>query len=166
MAEASSNLSRFDGIRYGSREKASNLDTTYTQSRSKGFGPEVKRRIITGTYILSSGYYDAYYSKALKVRRLIKEEYNKLFSKLDCIFIPTTSSPSFRLKANLDDPMKMYLSDMFTVPFNLIGSPALNIPGGKTKKNLPIGFQIVGDSFKEETLFRFAHSLERARLFK
>ena len=91
---------------------------------------------------------------------------NKLFSKLDCIFIPTTSSPSFRLKANLDDPMKMYLSDMFTVPFNLIGSPALNIPGGKTKKNLPIGFQIVGDSFKEETLFRFAHSLERARLFK
>jgi aspartyl-tRNA(Asn)/glutamyl-tRNA(Gln) amidotransferase subunit A len=166
MAEASSNLSRFDGIRYGSREKASNLDTTYIQSRSRGFGPEVKRRIITGTYILSSGYYDAYYSKALKVRRLIKEEYNKLFSKLDCIFIPTTSSPSFHLKANLDNPMKMYLSDMFTVPFNLIGSPALNIPGGKTKKNLPIGFQIVGDSFKEETLFRFAHSLERARLFK
>ena len=100
------------------------------------------------------------------LRRLIKEEYNKLFSKLDCIFIPTTSSPSFHLKANLDDPMKMYLSDMFTVPFNLIGSPALNIPGGKTKKDLPIGFQIVGDSFKEETLFRFAHSLERARLFK
>ena len=100
MAEASSNLSRFDGIRYGSREKASNLDTTYTQSRSKGFGPEVKRRIITGTYILSSGYYDAYYSKALKVRRLIKEEYNKLFSKLDCIFIPTTSSPSFYLNVS------------------------------------------------------------------
>ena len=166
MAEASSNLSRFDGIRYGSREKASNLDTTYTQSRSKGFGPEVKRRIITGTYILSSGYYDAYYSKALKVRRLIKEEYNKLFSKLDCIFIPTTASPSFHLKANLDDPMKMYLSDMFTVPVNLIGSPSLNIPGGETKKNLPIGFQIVGDSFKEETLFRFAHSLERAKLFE
>ena len=166
MAEASSNLSRFDGIRYGSREKASNLDTTYTQSRSKGFGPEVKRRIITGTYILSSGYYDAYYSKALKVRRLIKEEYNKLFSKLDCMFIPTTASPSFHLKANLDDPMKMYLSDMFTVPVNLIGSPSLNIPGGETKKNLPIGFQIVGDSFKEETLFRFAHSLERAKLFE
>ena len=166
MAEASSNLSRFDGIRYGSREKASNLDTTYIQSRSKGFGPEVKRRIITGTYILSSGYYDAYYSKALKVRRLIKEEYNKLFSKLDCMFIPTTASPSFHLKANLDDPMKMYLSDMFTVPVNLIGSPSLNIPGGETKKNLPIGFQIVGHSFKEETLFRFAHSLERAKLFE
>ena len=153
MAEASSNLSRFDGIRYGSREKASNLDTTYTQSRSKGFGPEVKRRIITGTYILSSGYYDAYYSKALKVRRLIKEEYNKLFSKLDCMFIPTTASPSFHLKANLDDPMKMYLSDMFTVPVNLIGSPSLNIPGGETKKNLPNGFQIVGDSLKRKLCF-------------
>jgi len=166
MAEASSNLSRFDGIRYGSREKSTNLDETYIKSRSKGFGPEVKRRIMTGTYILSSGYYDAYYSKALKVRRLIKNEYNKLFSKLDCLFIPTTANPAFYLNNRIDDPMKMYLSDIFTVPYNLIGSPSLNIPGGTTKKGLPIGFQVIGDSFKEETLFHFAHSLSKAKLFE
>ena len=166
MAEASSNLSRFDGIRYGSREKSDNLDDTYIKSRSKGFGPEVKRRIMTGTYILSSGYYDAYYSKALKVRRLIKNEYNKLFSKLDCLFIPTTANPPFYLNNRLDDPKKMYLSDRFTVPCNLIGSPSLNIPGGLTKEGLPIGFQVLGDSFKEETLFRFAHSLSKAKLFE
>ncbi len=166
MAEASSNLSRFDGIRYGSREKSSNLDETYIKSRSKGFSSEVKRRIMTGTYILSSGYYDAYYSKALKVRRLIKNEYNKLFSKLDCLFIPTTANPPFLLNNRLDDPIKMYLSDRFTVPCNLIGSPSLNIPGGSTKEGLPIGFQILGDSFKEETLFHFAHSLSKAKLFE
>ncbi len=166
MAEASSNLSRFDGIRYGSREKSTNLDDTYVKSRSKGFGAEVKRRIMTGTYILSSGYYDAYYSKALKVRRLIKDKYNKIFSELDCLFIPTTANPPFYLNNRLDDPMKMYLSDTFTVPSNLIGSPSLNIPGGTTKEGLPIGFQIVGDSFKEETLFHFAHSLSKAKLFK
>ncbi len=166
MAEASSNLSRFDGIRYGSREESTNLDDTYIKSRSKGFGPEVKRRIMTGTYILSSGYYDAYYSKALKVRRLIKNEYNKLFSKLDCLFIPTTAKPAFNLNDNLDDPMDMYLSDLFTVTYNLIGSPSLNIPGGKTKEGLPVGFQIVGDSFQEETLFHFAHSLSKAKLFE
>ncbi len=166
MAEASSNLARFDGIRYGSREKSSNLDETYIKSRSKGFGVEVKRRIMTGTYILSSGYYDAYYSKALKVRRLIKNEYNKLFSKLDCLFIPTTANPPFLLNNRLDDPMKMYLSDRFTVPCNLIGSPSISVPGGVTKDGLPIGFQIIGDSFKEETLFHFAHSLSKAELFK
>jgi len=166
MAEASSNLSRFDGIRYGAREKSTNLDDTYIKSRSNGFGAEVKRRIMTGTYILSSGYYDAYYSKALKVRRLIKDEYNKLFSKLDCLFIPTTANPPFCLNNRLDDPIKMYLSDRFTVPCNLIGSPSLSIPGGTTKEGLPVGFQIVGDSFKEETLFHFAHSLSKAKLFK
>ena len=121
---------------------------------------------MTGTYILSSGYYDAYYSKALKVRRLIKDEYNKLFSKLDCLFIPTTANPPFYLNNRLDDPMKMYLSDRFTVPCNLIGSPSLNIPGGLTKEGLPIGFQVLGDSFKEETLFHFAHSLSKAKLFE
>jgi aspartyl-tRNA(Asn)/glutamyl-tRNA(Gln) amidotransferase subunit A len=166
MAEASSNLSRFDGIRYGKRASSQDLSDTYIKSRSEGFSQEVKRRIMTGTYVLSSGYYDAYYSKALKVRRVIKNEYNKLFSKVDCLFIPTTATIAFPLKNHLDDPIKMYLADIFTVPFNLIGTPSLNIPAGTTKDKLPIGFQIAGNSFKEETLFNFAHSLNKAELFK
>jgi aspartyl-tRNA(Asn)/glutamyl-tRNA(Gln) amidotransferase subunit A len=166
MAEASSNLSRFDGIRYGRRASSQDLSDTYIKSRSEGFSEEVKRRIMTGTYVLSSGYYDAYYSKALKVRRVIKNEYNKLFSKVDCLFIPTTSTPAFPLKNNLDNPIKMYLADIFTVPFNLIGTPSLSVPAGTTKDKLPIGFQIAGNSFKEETLFNFAHSLNKGELFK
>ncbi|MDG1090168.1 MAG: Asp-tRNA(Asn)/Glu-tRNA(Gln) amidotransferase subunit GatA [Candidatus Marinimicrobia bacterium] len=166
MAEASSNLSRFDGVRYGKRATSKDLNELYIESRSRGFSDEVKRRIMTGTYVLSSGYYDAYYSKALKVRRLIKDEYNKLFSKVDCLFIPTTSSTAFPLKNNLDNPIKMYLADIFTVPFNLIGSPSLNIPAGMLKNKLPVGFQIAGNSFKEETLFNFAHSLNKEELFK
>ena len=166
MAEASSNLSRFDGVRYGKRASSKDLHESYIESRSQGFSEEVKRRIMTGTYVLSSGYYDAYYSKALKVRRLIKDEYNKLFSSIDCLFIPTTATTAFPLKNNLDNPIKMYLADIFTVPFNLIGTPSLNIPAGLSKNNLPIGFQIVGNSFKEETLFNFAHSLNKEELFK
>lgn len=166
MAEASSNLSRFDGVRYGKRATSKDLNDLYIESRSQGFSEEVKRRIMTGTYVLSSGYYDAYYSKALKVRRLIKDEYNKLFSKVDCLFIPTTATTAFPLKNNLDNPIKMYLADIFTVPFNLIGTPSLNIPAGMLKNKLPIGFQIAGNSFKEETLFNFAHSLNKEELFK
>ena len=166
MAEASSNLSRFDGVRYGKRATSKDLNELYIESRSRGFSDEVKRRIMTGTYVLSSGYYDAYYSKALKVRRLIKDEYNKLFSKVDCLFIPTTATTAFPLKNNLDNPIKMYLADIFTVPFNLIGTPSLNIPAGMLKNKLPIGFQIAGNSFKEETLFNFAHSLNKEELFK
>ena len=166
MAEASSNLSRFDGVRYGKRASSNDLHESYIKSRSQGFSEEVKRRIMTGTYVLSSGYYDAYYSKALKVRRLIKDEYNKLFSSIDCLFIPTTATTAFPLKNNLDNPIKMYLADIFTVPFNLIGTPSLNIPAGVLKNKLPIGFQIVGNSFKEETLFNFAHSLNKEELFK
>jgi aspartyl-tRNA(Asn)/glutamyl-tRNA(Gln) amidotransferase subunit A len=166
MAEASSNLSRFDGVRYGKRATSKDLNELYIESRSQGFSDEVKRRIMTGTYVLSSGYYDAYYSKALKVRRLIKDEYNKLFSKVDCLFIPTTATTAFPLKNNLDNPIKMYLADIFTVPFNLIGTPSLNIPAGMLKNRLPIGFQIAGNSFKEETLFNFAHSLNKEELFK
>ena len=166
MAEASSNLSRFDGVRYGKRASSNDLHESYIKSRSQGFSEEVKRRIMTGTYVLSSGYYDAYYSKALKVRRLIKDEYNKLFSSIDCLFIPTTATTAFPLKNNLDNPIKMYLADIFTVPFNLIGTPSLNIPAGLSKNKLPIGFQIVGNSFKEETLFNFAHSLNKEELFK
>ena len=166
MAEASSNLSRFDGVRYGKRASSKDLHESYIKSRSQGFSEEVKRRIMTGTYVLSSGYYDAYYSKALKVRRLIKDEYNKLFSSIDCLFIPTTATTAFPLKNNLDNPIKMYLADIFTVPFNLIGTPSLNIPAGVSKNKLPIGFQIAGNSFKEETLFNFAHSLNKEELFK
>lgn len=166
MAEASSNLSRFDGVRYGKRASSKDLHESYIESRSQGFSEEVKRRIMTGTYVLSSGYYDAYYSKALKVRRLIKDEYNKLFSSIDCLFIPTTATTAFPLKNNLDNPIKMYLADIFTVPFNLIGTPSLNIPAGVSKNKLPIGFQIAGNSFKEETLFNFAHSLNKGELFK
>ena len=166
MAEASSNLSRFDGIRYGRRGDSKDLNETYLKSRSEGFSREVKRRIMTGTYVLSSGYYDAYYSKALKVRRLIKNEYNKLFSDIECLFIPTTSTTAFPLKNNLDNPIQMYLADIFTVPFNLIGCPSLNIPAGIIKEKLPIGFQVVGNTFKEETLFNFAHSLNKGELFK
>ena len=166
MAEASSNLSRFDGVRYGKRASSEDLHESYIESRSQGFSEEVKRRIMTGTYVLSSGYYDAYYSKALKVRRLIKDEYNKLFSSIDCLFIPTTATTAFPLKNNLDNPIKMYLADIFTVPFNLIGTPSLNIPAGVSKNKLPIGFQIAGNSFKEETLFNFAHSLNKEELFK
>ena len=166
MAEASSNLSRFDGVRYGKRASSKDLHESYIESRSQGFSEEVKRRIMTGTYVLSSGYYDAYYSKALKVRRLIKDEYNKLFSNIDCLFIPTTATTAFPLKNNLDNPIKMYLADIFTVPFNLIGTPSLNIPAGVSKNKLPIGFQIAGNSFKEETLFNFAHSLNKEELFK
>ena len=166
MAEASSNLSRFDGLRYGRRGDSKELNETYLKSRSEGFSKEVKRRIMTGTYVLSSGYYDAYYSKALKVRRLIKNEYNKLFSDIDCLFIPTTSTTAFPLKNNLDNPIQMYLADIFTVPFNLIGCPSLNIPAGIIKEKLPIGFQVVGNTFKEETLFNFAHSLNKGELFK
>ena len=166
MAEASSNLSRFDGVRYGKRASSEDLHESYIESRSQGFSEEVKRRIMTGTYVLSSGYYDAYYSKALKVRRLIKDEYNKLFSSIDCLFIPTTATTAFPLKNNLDNPIKMYLADIFTVPFNLIGTPSINIPAGVSKNQLPIGFQIAGNSFKEETLFNFAHSLNKEELFK
>ena len=166
MAEASSNLSRFDGVRYGKRASSKDLHESYIESRSQGFSEEVKRRIMTGTYVLSSGYYDAYYSKALKVRRLIKDEYNKLFSSIDCLFIPTTATTAFPLKNNLDNPIKMYLADIFTVPFNLIGTPSLNIPAGVSKNKLPIGFQIAGNSFKEETLFNFAHSLNKEELLK
>ena len=166
MAEASSNLSRFDGLRYGRRGDSKELNETYLKSRSEGFSKEVKRRIMTGTYVLSSGYYDAYYSKALKVRRVIKNGYNKLFSEIDCLFMPTTSTTAFPLKNNLENPMKMYLSDIFTVPFNLVGCPSLNIPAGTTKEKLPIGFQVASNAFKEETLFNFAHSLNKGELFK
>ena len=166
MAEASSNLSRFDGVRYGNRANTKNLSELYIDSRSKGFSDEVKRRIMTGTYVLSSGYYDAYFSKALKVRRLIKNGYSDLFNKCENLIIPTTPDLPFKLKNNLEDPLKMYLSDMFTVPMNLAGIASLNIPAGFSSNNLPIGLQLVSNSFKEETLFSFAHILSEEEIFE
>ena len=166
MAEASSNLSRFDGVRYGRRAKNDNLSELYIKSRNEGFSDEVKRRIMTGTYVLSSGYYDAYFSKALKVRRLIKEGYTNLLSNCNNLLIPSTPDLPFKLNNRLKDPLKMYLADMFTVPINLSGIPSLNIPAGYSSKKLPIGFQIVGNSFKEETLFSFAHLLEKEEIFE
>jgi len=165
MAEASSNLSRFDGVRYGNRANNENLSDLYIKTRSDGFSDEVKRRIMTGTYVLSSGYYDAYFSKALKVRRLIKNSYSDLFNKCENLLIPTTPELPFQLKNNLEDPLKMYLSDIFTVPINLAGIAALNIPAGFSSSNLPIGLQLVSNSFKEETLFSLAHILSEEEIF-
>ena len=166
MAEASSNLSRFDGIRYGNRADSKDLNQLYVESRTNGFSDEVKRRIMTGTYVLSSGYYDAYYSKALKVRRLIKNGYSEIFNKCDNLLIPTTPELPFKLNNNLEEPLKMYLSDMFTVPINLAGIASMNIPAGLSSNMLPIGLQLVSNSFKEETLFSFAHILSEEEIFE
>ena len=165
MAEASSNLSRYDGIRYGNRSSSKDLNQLYVETRSKGFSDEVKRRIMTGTYVLSSGYYDAYFSKALKVRRLIKKSYNQLFKSTDSILLPSSPELPFKIEDRSKDPMKMYLADIFTVTSNLVGNPALNIPCGFSKKELPIGLQIISNSFDEETLFNFAHSLKEGNIF-
>ena len=166
MAEASSNLSRFDGVRYGNRSDSNDLSELYVKTRSKGFSDEVKRRIMTGTYVLSSGYYDAYFSKALKVRRLIRNGYSDIFKNCENLLIPTTSDLPFKLENNLKDPLKMYLSDLFTVPINLAGIPSINVPVGYSSNNLPIGLQIVSNSFKEETLFSLAHILNEEEIFE
>jgi aspartyl-tRNA(Asn)/glutamyl-tRNA(Gln) amidotransferase subunit A len=161
MAEASSNLSRFDGIRYGNRQSDEDLNNLYFESRSLGFLNEVKRRIMSGTFILSSGFYDAYFSKACKVRRLIKNSYDMLFEENDALFIPTTTSVAHDIDRKNSSPVEAYLADIFTVTANLCGIPALNIPAGFSKKeNLPFGLQILSNSFKEETLFSLAHLLK------
>lgn len=161
MAEASSNLSRFDGIRYGNRQGDEDLNNLYFESRSLGFLNEVKRRIMSGTFILSSGFYDAYFSKACKVRRLIKNSYDLLFEENDALFIPTTTSVAHDIDRKNSSPVEAYLADIFTVTANLCGIPALNIPAGFSKKeNLPFGLQILSNSFKEETLFSLAHLLK------
>lgn len=157
-AEASANLARFDGVRYGRRsEKATSLKEVYFKSRSEGFGEEVKRRILLGTYVLSSGYYEAYYLKAQKVRRLIKEDYEKVFQTVDMLLTPTVPDPVFKLGERTDDPIKMYLSDIFTTPANLAGVPAMSVPCGKDKNGLPVGFQLIAPHFREKSLFNFGH---------
>ncbi len=153
-AEASSNLARFDGIRYGKRAKESTtLLDTYVRSRSEGFGPEVKRRIMLGTYVLSIGYYDAYYIRAQKVRRLIKEDFTNAFKTCDALLTPTTPTTAFKLGDKISDPLAMYLNDIFTVSANISGNPAISIPVGLDKEGLPIGAQIITKDFDEMNLF-------------
>jgi len=161
-AEASSNLARYDGVQYGYRaEEYEDLSSMYQKSRSEGFGSEVKRRIMLGTYALSSGYYDAYYLKAQKVRTLIKEDFDKVFSKYDILVTPTSPTPAFKLKEKVADPLTMYLSDIYTIPINLAGIPAISINCGYSKNNLPIGLQIIGKHFSEETILRAAYNFEK-----
>jgi aspartyl-tRNA(Asn)/glutamyl-tRNA(Gln) amidotransferase subunit A len=161
-AEASSNLGRFDGIRYGYRTKQfDNLKDIYRNSRSEGFGSEVKRRIILGTYVLSSGYYDAYYKKAQKVRTLIKKEFQELFSKYDVILTPTSPIAAFDIGSKVKNPLEMYMADILTVPINIAGVPAISIPCGKNKENMPIGLQLIGNYFNEEMLYRVAYTYEQ-----
>ena len=151
-AEAASNLSRYDGVRYGVREKGSNISEMYKRTRSSGFGEEVKRRIILGTFVLSSGYYDDYYNKALKIRRLVKNDFNKAFQDVDLILTPTSPFPPFKI-GEKKEPLEMYLSDIYTVPMSLAGLPAINIPSGNTKSGLPIGLQLTANQFKENNIF-------------
>ena len=160
-AEASSNLSRFDGVKYGYRSENSNtINEMYENSRSEGFGPEVKRRIMLGTYVLSSGYYDAYYKKALKARTLVVEEFNKAFSKYDVIIGPTAPTTAFKIGEKSENPLEMYLSDICTVPVNIAGVPAISVPIGKDSIGLPIGMQIIGKAFDEKVILRVARKCE------
>jgi len=162
-AEASSNLARYDGVKYGFRStEISSLDEMYENTRAQGFGKEVKRRILIGTYVLSAGYYDAYYLKAQKVRKLIANDFNEAFKECDFIVTPTAPSVAFPLNEEQTDPIKMYLNDVFTVPASLAGLPGISIPFGKDKKNLPLGIQILGKHFDEQQVFNVALSLERS----
>ena len=161
-AEASSNLARYDGIKYGFRNRAAHdLVDSYKSTRAEGFGDEVKRRIMLGTYVLSSGYYEAYYRKAQQVRRLIKEDYDKVFKDVDCILTPTTPTTAFAIGEKTQDPLAMYLSDIYTVNANLAGIAAINIPVGKDSSGLPIGLQIMSPAFREENLFWLGDYIER-----
>lgn len=161
-AEASSNLGRFDGIRYGYRsEKFDNLREIYINSRTEGFGPEVKRRIILGTYVLSSGYYDAYYKKAQKVRTVIRNEYDKLFKNYDVVLTPTSPTVAFEIGERTANPLEMYLADICTVPVNIAGLPGISVPAKLDSKGMPIGIQLIGKHFDEETILRAAYSFEQ-----
>ena len=166
-AEASSNLARYDGVKYGFRSsKGANLLEMYENTRSEGFGDEVKRRILIGTYVLSSGYYDAYYLKAQKVRQLIKRDFDQSFKNVDAILTPSTPSSAFQIGEKKDDPISMYLNDVFTVPVNLAGVPAISIPAGLDKNKLPLGLQLIGKPLAEQTLLNIAYSMEDKINFK
>ncbi|MGH9202926.1 MAG: amidase family protein, partial [Vicinamibacterales bacterium] len=163
-AEASSNLARYDGVRYGLRatlDKDDGLVAMYERTRDEGFGAEVKRRIVLGTYVLSAGYYDAYYLKAQQVRTLMRRDYEQAFSQVDVIAMPTTPTPAFRLGEKTSDPLQMYLNDVFTVSANLTGLPAISVPCGFSPGRLPIGLQLTGRMFDESTLLRAADAYQR-----
>jgi aspartyl-tRNA(Asn)/glutamyl-tRNA(Gln) amidotransferase subunit A len=161
-SEASSNLARYDGVKYGLRARGNDLLDMYLKTRSKGFGHEVKRRIMLGTYSLSAGYYDAYYKKALQVRTLIKRDFEKAFEDVDYIVTPTAPSPAFKIGEKIDDPLQMYLSDIFTISVNLAGVPAISIPCGFNNQGLPIGLQIIGKPFDEAGLLQLAYAYEQS----
>lgn len=161
-AEASSNLARYDGVRYGSRVLGATLTEMYRKTRERGFGPEVKRRIMLGTYALSSGYYDAYYLRAQKVRALIARDFAAAFEKVDAIITPTAPTPAFRLGEKTADPLQMYLADIYTVTGSLAGVPGISVPCGKTNCGLPIGMQIFGPHFGESRILQLAHAFEKS----
>lgn len=166
-AEASANLARFDGVRYGYRSKqARTLSEMYRKSRDEGFGAEVKRRIMLGTYALSSGYYDAYYLKAQKVRTLLARDFEEAFRQVDAIVTPTTPTPAFKLGEKTDDPLQMYLADIYTVVGDLVGVPGISVPCGKARSGLPIGVQILGKHFDESTVLRLGHAVEHGMAAK
>ena len=164
-AEASSNLARYDGVRYGQRKNSNDLTDLYEQTRSIGFGNEVKRRIMIGTYVLSAGYYDAYYLKAQKVRSKIIDDFNQAFKKVDVIFTPTAPTDAFEQGTKIDDPIQMYLNDVFTVPASLAGLPAISVPIGLSKNGLPLGFQIIGKRFDENSILAAGKIIEDSANF-
>ena len=166
-AEASSNLSRFDGVKYGLRAKEyEGLHEMYKKSRSEGFGEEVKRRIMLGSFVLSSGYYDAYYLKALRTKALIKKEFDKAFEKYDVILGPAAPSTAPKLGESLSDPLKMYLGDIYTISVNLAGLPGMTVPCGKDSAGLPIGLQLIGDCFQEKKIIRTGYAFEQSREYE
>ena len=166
-AEASSNLARYDGIKYGYRsKKGKNLIEMYENTRGEGFGDEVKRRILIGTYVLSSGYYDAYYLKAQKVRKLIKNDFDQCFKNIDAILTPSTPSSAFKVGEKSNDPISMYLNDIFTVPVNLAGIPAISIPAGHDNKGLPLGLQLISKALEEQKILNIAYAMEKNISFK
>ena len=165
-AEASSNLARYDGVKYGFRAKGENLIDMYEKTRSEGFGAEVQRRIMIGTYVLSSGYYDAYYLKAQKVRKLIKNDFDEVYKKVDAILTPSTPSSAFKIGEKTNDPVSMYLNDIFTVPVNLAGLPAISIPAGHDSNGYPLGLQIIGKAFDEQNILNIAYAMEEKINFK
>ncbi len=165
-SEASSNLSRYDGVRYGYRDQgAQTLRKMYKKTRSEGFGDEVKRRIMIGTYCLSAGYYDAYYEKAQKVRTLIIEDFKKAFSKFDLLVSPTSPTTAFKIGERIDDPLMMYLSDICTIPVNLAGLPAISVPIALSRRKLPIGFQVIGNILREDNVLKLAYNIEKGSNF-
>jgi aspartyl-tRNA(Asn)/glutamyl-tRNA(Gln) amidotransferase subunit A len=161
-AEASSNLARYDGVRYGRRVDGNDLIDMYESTRADGFGAEVKRRVLIGTYVLSAGYYDAYYLKAQKVRTLIKQDFDTVFEDVDVLLTPTTPGPAFAIKEKQANPLEMYLNDIFTVPVNMAGLPGLSVPAGLTEDRLPLGLQVIGRPFDEATMLRAGQVIEDA----